>query len=162
MLIRICSTLVLCCVMTATWAPAQDSSASKSGQPTANERTVFELTNRERKNAKLPALKLNMLLCKVARQHSQNMARQGKMEHILDGKKPSDRGRAAGYKFMRIGENIAMGEPEVPLPDLMKAWMDSKGHRANILHTEYTEIGIGIAADKDGQLFYTQLFARPK
>jgi uncharacterized protein YkwD len=90
------------------------------------------------------------------------MALQGKMEHILDGKKPSDRIRAVGYRHQAVAENIAMGEPGLPLADVMKGWMDSPNHRAMILHTKLTEIGIGIARDKDGQLFYTQVFARPK
>jgi uncharacterized protein YkwD len=45
---------------------------------------------------------------------------------------------------------------------IMKAWMDSKEHRANILMPEYTEIGLGIARDKTGQLYFTQVFAKPR
>ena len=44
----------------------------------------------------------------------------------------------------------------------MKAWMESKGHRDNILNDVCTEIGLGIAKDKDGQVYYTQLFGKPR
>ena len=50
----------------------------------------------------------------------------------------------------------------VLLENIMKAWMESKGHRANILEAEYTEIGVGVARDKSGQMYLTQVFARPR
>ena len=109
----------------------------------------------------LPALKLNPALSKIARAHSENMARQGKMEHILDKKGLEDRLREGGYKYAKGGENIAAGEG-VSLAMIMQAWMDSKGHRANILMPEATEIGLGIARDKTGKVYYTQVFAKPR
>ena len=84
------------------------------------------------------------------------------MEHTLDKKTPFDRLRESGYKYMRGGENIAMGDDDAPLPLIMKAWMESPGHRDNILHKDFMEIGVGIGRDKAGVLYYTQLFARPK
>lgn len=139
-----------------------------AGQPgqafrqTADEISLVEFTNQERKKAALPPLKLSFALSKVARAHSENMSRQGKMEHILDNKDPLDRVRAAGYKFVKAGENIAFGEDGVTPATIMKAWMESKSHRANLLFTEYTEIGLGIARDKAGDLWYTQVFAKPR
>ena len=130
--------------------------------PTEAEKKIVELTNAERKKKELPALKPAPLLFKVARGHSENMAKQGKMEHNLDGKKPTDRMRAAGYPLGKGAENIGSGDPCVPLETLMEAWMESKGHRENILSTVYTEIGIGIAKDKDGQVYYTQVFGKPR
>src|SRR5437763_1113367 len=94
------------------------------------EKKIFELTNQERKKKELPPFKLSANLQKVARAHSENMAKQGKMEHNLDGMTPMQRVRAAGYAYARIHENIGAGDPEVPIEDLMKAWMDSEGHRA--------------------------------
>ncbi len=134
----------------------------KPFQNLPDETKVFELTNLERKKKELPLLKLSLALSKVARGHSENMARQGKMEHKLDDKTPFDRMRAAGYKFAKAGENIAAGEDGTTLERLMKAWMESPGHRDNILFADYTEIGVGIARDKGGMLYYTQLFALPK
>ena len=55
------------------------------------------MTNKARAKEKLPPLKLNSVLTKVARAHSANMAKQEKMEHELDGKNPSQRIKEAGY-----------------------------------------------------------------
>ncbi len=139
---------------------------SRGGNPafqmTDQEMKLLELTNLERKKKDLSPLKPSPLLFKVAKGHSENMAKQGKMEHELDGKTPFDRLRAGGYKYRKAGENIAAGDAEVPLEDLMKAWMESPKHRDNILLPDFTEIGLGIVKDKKGQVYYTQLFGRPK
>jgi uncharacterized protein YkwD len=137
---------------------------AKKFQQTANENKLFDLTNQERKKTDLAPLKLNPALSKLARAHSENMARQGKLEHTLDEKSPFDRLRAGGYKFMKAGENIAGtgANDGSTLAMVMERWMNSKGHRANILEREFTEVGIGIARDKEGNLFYTQIFARPR
>jgi uncharacterized protein YkwD len=134
----------------------------KPFEQTPYELKVFELTNLERKKKDLPPLKINPALSKIARAHSENMARQGKMEHKLDNKTPFDRMRAAGYKFAKGGENIAEADEIATFPMVMKAWMESPGHRDNILLAEFTETGVGIARDKEGKLLFTQLFARPR
>jgi uncharacterized protein YkwD len=136
-----------------------DASAFKQ---TANEMNVFALTNAERKQEDVPALKLNPALSKIARAHSENMVRQGKMAHDLDDRTPFDRLRAAGYQYKTAGENVALGTGNVSLPMLMKGWMDSEGHRKNILEPEYTELGVGIASDPNGQVYFTQLFGKPR
>ena len=126
-------------------AGALPSQQAKPFEPTAEEITIFDLTNKERKGKDLPALVLNPALNKIARAHSENMAQQKKMEHKLDGKESKERVKEAGYKFTRVGENIAMGEKGAQIPRIMKAWMESDGHRKNILSGEYAEIGVGIA-----------------
>src|SRR5436309_7032417 len=85
---------------------------------TKDEKKLLELTNKEREKKKLPALKPNALLFKAARAHSANMARQEKMEHVLDGKTPGQRAKAAGYRYDWIAENIAAGE-DWPLEGLV-------------------------------------------
>ena len=155
---RLYASLFLCCAIGLLGADEPP----KPFQPTPGEIKVFELTNQERKNKELPPLKLNPALSKIARAHSENMAKQGKMDHVLDEKGPFDRIRAAGYKFMKAGENVAFGEEEAMVPMIMKAWMESKAHAANILLPEFTEIGVGLAKDKTGQIYYTQLFATPR
>ncbi len=131
-------------------------------EPTKDEIEMTELTNNERKKKDLQPLKLNPALSKIARAHSENMARQGKMEHVLDGKNPLDRIRAGNYKFVRFAENIAYGDKEFKLPAIMKGWMESKVHSDNILTPDFTEIGLGIARNKEGTLYYTQVFAIPR
>ncbi len=126
---------------------------------TDEEQKILDLTNKERAEAKLPALKINATLVKVARAHSANMAKQGKMEHELDGKKPSQRLLDAGYEYESMRENIAAGE-DWPIADVMKGWMESKPHRTNILSDDVDEIGIGIARDGKGKKYYTQVFGK--
>jgi uncharacterized protein YkwD len=140
-------------------APAGEK--NKKFQHTADETKIFELTNQERKKKDVPALKLNPALSKIARAHSENMARQGKMEHKLDGKDFDDRVRDGGYRFSAIAENIGNGKGAT-LEMIMKAWMDSEDHRTNILNNEYTEIGVGAARDKGGRLYLTQVFGHPR
>jgi uncharacterized protein YkwD len=135
---------------------------TKPFEQTAEETKIFELTNKERKEKELAALVLNAELSKIARAHSENMARQGKMEHKLDDKTPFDRLKAAGYKYAKAGENLAEAEEGAQLPKIMQAWMESGGHRENILSPDYTETGIGSARDKAGTSYITQVFAKPR
>jgi uncharacterized protein YkwD len=128
-------------------------------QMTKEEKHLLDLTNKERKKEKLPLLKPSPLLFKIARAHSKNMAKQNKMAHVLDGKNPAQRVKEAGYRYFTTGENIAKGD--FSQEDLMQRWMGSKLHRANILQKTFTEIGLGIVSDKDGMVYYTQVFARP-
>ena len=128
---------------------------------TEDEAKLLELTNQERKKKELAPLRPSAVLFKLARDHSANMAKQGKMDHVLDGKTPFDRMKDAGYMFARGGENIAVGDAKVDLPTVMGAWMESKQHRENILGPEFSEIGLGLVRGKDGQMYYTQVFARP-
>lgn len=131
----------------------------------ADEKALLELLNKERKKEKLPELTVNPLLTKAARQHSENMAKQEKMSHELDGKGVGARVTDAGYDYRSVGENLAKSEPEgedsppSQPADIHKMWMDSKGHRANILSPKYREIGLSVVKSKKGTYYYTQVFA---
>ncbi len=127
---------------------------------TKEEKAVVELTNKEREKENLPALKPHPLLFKAAREHSKNMAKQDKLEHVLDGVKPHERVQKTGYKGGFVGENIAGGRAPFPPREAMKLWMESEGHKANILKKEYECIGIGIARSASGEMYYTQVFAK--
>src|SRR5262245_24426929 len=76
------------------------------------EQQILDLTNKAREEAKLPPLKPNLTLFKVARAHSANMAAKEEMNHVLDGKTPPDRIKAAGYQYSWAGENIAYSSEE--------------------------------------------------
>jgi uncharacterized protein YkwD len=130
-------------------------------EPTADEKKLIELTNQERKKHKLPTLKINLVLCKVARDHSANQAKQQKMAHVLDGKNSFQRLKEAKYRYTDCGENVAFGL-NVPLEDIMAGWMGSEAHRKNILDSAFTEIGLGAVAAKDGTVYYTQVFGTPR
>jgi uncharacterized protein YkwD len=159
---RICWMLSAVCMLGSPLAVAQKSEPAKTFQPTEAEQKIFELTNLERKKKNLDPLKLNLLLCQAARKHSENMAVQGKLEHLLDGKNVDSRIQKEGYKCIVPGEVLGFCDRKAPLTMMMKVWMDSKFHRACIMHTEYTETGVGIAPDKKGQLYFTIVFARPQ
>jgi uncharacterized protein YkwD len=131
----------------------------------ADEKALLDLANKERKKEKLPGLALNPLLCKIARRHCENMAKQEKLSHELDGKKVGDRATEAGYDYRAIGENIAWSLPKEdaeappsPPAQIHKMWMDSKGHRENILNPKYREVGLAMVRSKKGVYYYTQVF----
>jgi uncharacterized protein YkwD len=128
---------------------------------TAEEKRLLKLLNESRAKAKLPPLKVNEVLTKVARAHSANMLKQGKMSHELDGKLPKDRVLDAGYEYRSVGENVAsaVGSGAPPPPEqIHKGWMNSKPHRANILSDRFQEVGIGVAHGRKGKSYYTQVF----
>lgn len=124
------------------------------------ENRLVELTNQARGKEKLPPLKVNPVLMKAAALHTANMAKQGKLEHELDGKKVRDRLDDLGYKWAECGENIATdSDPN----EAFKGWMESKGHRENILDPSYEEIGVALVRnpkDKD-EFYFTQVFGKP-
>jgi uncharacterized protein YkwD len=126
-----------------------------------DEQAIVDLTNQARTKDKLPPLKANETLFRVARAHSANMAKQQKMEHVLDDKNPSDRIKAGGYKYSYAGENVAAGNGW-SLDEVFQCWMDSEPHKKNIMTKEFTEIGIGIARDGQDKFYYTQVFATPR
>ena len=70
-----------------------------------------------------------------------------------------DRVTYVGYNFTTAGENIAFNYPTTDA--VMTGWMNSPGHRANILGADYTEIGVGISYDAAGMPYYCQVFGHP-
>lgn len=129
-------------------APTRTPSPTPSA-PTAFEQQVFDMVNQERANAACGPLSINAKLTATARGHSEDMALNDYFSHTgLDGSSVSERA-AAGYHFSWIGENIAAGQssPE----SVMAGWMQSPGHRANILRCEYREIGVGYYYQADDQ-----------
>lgn len=115
-------------------------------QPTGSradfEERVLELTNQYRIDNGLSPLTLNVLLDQAANNHSQNMAEQDFYDHTdLGGNGVGNRVSQIGYQFSWVGENIAAGylTPE----DVVQGWIDSPGHRANLLNPNFEEIGVG-------------------
>jgi len=103
---------------------------------------VLELTNAQRLQAGAVPLTLNSKLNNSAQAHSEDMALHDFFGHKgSNNSSMGDRAKASGYKFSRLGENIAAGyaTPE----DVVQGWMNSPGHRANILNPSYREMGIG-------------------
>jgi uncharacterized protein (TIGR03000 family) len=127
--------------------------------PTNEERTLFELVNQERQKAGVAALVVNSKLMRAARGHSANMAHQNVLDHTLDGKTFDQRIAETGYLGGESGENCAQWAPTPAAA--MQMWMNSDGHRGNILNPVYKEIGLGVAVSSEGKKYWTQVFAVP-
>ncbi|MFI5844877.1 CAP domain-containing protein [Catenuloplanes sp. NPDC051500] len=131
------------------------SGSGASSKITSMEDAVTALVNEERATAGCGKVTTNEKLRTATRGHSQDMADQDYFDHkSLDGRSPWDRAGAAGYDNA-IGENIAKGQqtPEA----VMESWMNSDGHRANILNCKAKETGVGLAYDGNTPI-WTQMF----
>jgi uncharacterized protein YkwD len=138
--------------------PKEAPKGSSEFKLTDEEKTILEMTNAARKEKDLPPLLVNATLTKCARAHSDNMAKQMKMAHELDGKSPFDRLKDVGYSYRRAAENVAFGDGAA-IEDLFRGWMNSEGHRKNILDPAVSEIGIGLSTT--GRVMYaTQVFGK--
>lgn len=110
-----------------------------------NSSLILEETNRHRKENGLPPFVLNSKLSLAARVKTEDMFKDQYFEHESPaGKSASDLVSEAGYGFIVVGENLAMGHFKDE-NDLVTAWMNSPGHRANILGAQFKEIGIYVA-----------------
>jgi uncharacterized protein YkwD len=150
------------------------------------ERRIHDLINRERKASDLSALQFDERLASIARAHSEDMGRRHFFSHVNpDGRNPTARGKLAGYTCRKVyrgysteglGENIFQGNlydrvrisgnqrsydwntPEDLAKQSVKGWMNSPGHRRNILEKNYMQTGIGVAISKDDKVYVTQVF----
>lgn len=126
---------------------------------------VIERTNYERQINSLSGLVESSDLDASAQVKANDILNRQYFEHTSpDGKTVSDLVSAAGYTYVRVGENLALGDFSSEI-DLLKAWMNSPGHRANILDTRYQDMGVGIAfGNYQGRnvLVAVQHFGRPR
>ncbi|WP_423407095.1 CAP domain-containing protein [Heyndrickxia sp. MSNUG] len=136
-------------------APAQQTAAAPTNPAvSAYEQKVVELTNQERAKNGLKPLALDTALSKVAREKSRDMQSKGYFSHTSPTYgSPFDMMKKFGITYRSAGENIAMGQPTPEA--VVKAWMNSEGHRANILNSGYTHIGVGHVASGN---YWTQMF----
>ncbi len=129
---------------------------------------ILCLHNETRAEHRLPALRENKRLRRAALRHSRAMVANGFFEHTTPaGISMVDRIMRARYvrrdQGWALGENLAWGTGSLATPQaIMKAWMDSPGHRANVVKRAYREIGIGVVAgvpsDRDSGATYTADF----
>ncbi|NFE21201.1 SafA/ExsA family spore coat assembly protein [Clostridium botulinum] len=126
----------------------------------ALENEIISLVNLERENARLPHLRANWQLSKVARYKSQDMATKGYFSHISSTYgSPSTMLQNFNIRSITTGENIAYGQ-RIP-QQVMTSLMDSIDDRQNILSNAYTEIGVGLYKSSSGVYYWTQLFIKP-
>jgi uncharacterized protein YkwD len=106
----------------------------------------------------------NPLLGQAALAHSADMAQKHYFNHKQpDGSVPADRATVAGYRWLRVGENIASGQrtPE----EAVASWLDSPGHCANIMNPTFTEMGAAYAINprnRNRTAYWTQVFGTPR
>ena len=125
--------------------------------------SVVALTNEERADRNLPTLTRNAQLDEAAQMKAQDMAAKGYYAHVSpEGITPMYWVERAGYKYLIIGENLVVNRKDAE--QVVDAFMGSPGHRANILRSDFTEIGVGVAngtyKGKDAT-FAVQIFAAP-
>ena len=115
-----------------------------SGDDAALQQEVLQLTNVERVAGGCGPVTLDATLNSVADGHTEDMAANAYFSHTgLDGSAPFDRVQASGYPARGAGENIAQGQPNAA--SVVEGWMNSPGHRENILNCAWTELGVGYA-----------------
>ncbi|HWR43471.1 CAP domain-containing protein [Sporomusa sp.] len=130
--------------------------APKASGVTADEKLAFNLLNADRAANGLPPLKLNLVVTAVAERHAQDEIDRNFFAHVNpDGKSPFDRMRSAGISFGYAGENLAINRN---VTAAQQAFMNSPGHRANILNPNYKQVGIGVRYSPQGSVYIVQNF----
>lgn len=119
--------------------------------------------------AAAPPLRWNTQLEAAALAHSQHMATVNCFSHDMTGAEPCrdgtpcSRAVAAGYRYSRVGENIAAGATFSTVDAVVRAWLDSPGHCANIMNSALTEIGAARVDRSTSRyrIYWTQVFGTP-
>jgi spore coat assembly protein SafA/uncharacterized protein, YkwD family len=124
------------------------------------EQEVIRLVNIERANRGLKPLAHNWELSRVARFKSMDMRDRAYFSHQSPTYgTPFEMIRNFGLSYSAAGENIAAGQRTAAA--VVQAWMNSQGHRENILNSTYTQIGVGYASGGSMGHYWTQMFIRP-
>jgi len=122
---------------------------------------VVDRTNAERTRRGLRPLTVDTRLAAAAQAHSADMVQRGFFAHESpDGRQVWDRAVAAGYAYRKVAENIAAGQRSAE--EVVRGWMESPGHRANILDGDLTQIGVGRADGGSYGVYWTQVFGTPR
>ena len=141
-----------------TQTPSPEQNGSVQVPADEFELKVLELVNVERAKHGLSALTWDSSLAKVAEAHSLDMANNNFFSHTnLKGQSPFDRIKAFGISYSYAAENIAAGQktPE----SVMNSWMNSEGHRKNILNANLKRLGVGYVKGGSYGTYWTQVFA---
>lgn len=151
-----------------TAVPTTEPTASPTATPTAAptaatssesamEQEVLALVNEVRAENGLSALTWAEDIAEIARAHSADMINRSFFSHTNpDGESPFDRLKSNGISYNAAAENIAYGQRTAEA--VMESWMNSSGHRANILNKNVKEIGIGAVKNSQGTVYWTQMF----
>ncbi|MGG8409346.1 CAP domain-containing protein, partial [Streptomyces sp. 12297] len=130
-----------------------------SAKAAAYAKKVIALANAERARAGCAPLRTDKRLMAAAQAHANDMAKRNYYSHTSpEGRSAGDRMTKAGYRWMRWGENIYKS-PRTP-SKAMAGWMDSPGHRANILDCRFKDIGVGVNLKSNGPWWVQNFGAR--
>lgn len=140
-----------------TVTPSSQYNTTNNGAAMSDQESrILQLCNAERQKNALKALKSNMDLTKLARLKSDDMVKNNYFDHQSPTYgSPFDMLKKYGVSYMYAGENIALNQNA---DAAFKAWMNSEGHRKNILNPNFTELGVGIAQKSGASYVYTQMF----
>ena len=131
-------------------------SSSSSGSIASDQALAVQLMNADRAANGLPALKVNSSLTSLAGDYAQDMINRNYFSHYNpEGQSPFDRMQARGITYKTAGENLAIN---TSVAAAEKAFMNSSGHKANILNSTYTEVGIGVRYASNGSVYVVQEF----
>lgn len=134
--------------------PGQEDTVIDSTQA----RQVLSLVNKERNKVGISTLSADSQLNKLAQMKAEDMARKGYFSHTSPTYGSAfDMMNKYGVSYKTAGENIAKGQKTAQA--VMGGWMNSSGHRANILKPEYKRLGVGYAVDTAGTPYWVQIFA---
>ena len=129
-----------------------------------SEQQAVDLINADRKINGLPSLKVNLALAQVARRHATDMLQRDYFSHQnLEGDSPFDRMKKAGISYTVAGENLYKGLNDPIGQDVVigeQFLMGSPGHKRNILHRDFTEVGVGVVRDDNGWIYLVQCYIR--
>ncbi|MER7578641.1 CAP domain-containing protein [Kitasatospora sp. NPDC097691] len=129
------------------------------GAAPSDAQAVVDLVNAERAKAGCGPVTADPKLATAAQSHSDDMANRNYFDHASpEGYHADHRIEATGYRWSTWGENIARGQKDPAA--VMDAWMNSPGHRANILNCAFKQLGVGVRTGSGGP-WWTQVFAAP-
>jgi uncharacterized protein YkwD len=137
--------------------------APTSENPAAIAADVVRLTNDARARNGLPALRTSAKLMEAARIHAQQMAAYQRSDHTISSAQyPTMQSRlqAVDYAYLQAAENVAWNQASAQA--VLTSWMNSSGHRSNILDAGLTEIGAAMARSPRGEPYWIQVFGRPR
>jgi uncharacterized protein YkwD len=140
--------------------PPRCGAADREVKLSAAEQKMVEGVNQARKKAGVPPVKPQAVLCGCARRHAAAMAQKGELKQSFDGKQPLDRVTAAGYNADHCGSLVAQGGDD--LGPVFMQLLAEKTCRQELLRREATEVGVGLASDGKGKVFYNIVLAKPK
>lgn len=149
-------------------APAEPAPRPRVDAAEAN-RLIVRQTNEFRRSQGAGAVTPNAALAQAAEQFAHYMARSDRYGHEADGREPVQRAQAQGYEHCLVSENIAFqyssaGFRTADLAErFVQGWIDSPGHRRNMLDADATETGVAIAqSPRSGRYYAVQMFGRPR